>query len=78
MFKSGLISGKEYTASVKETEKARSELNKANTVLSIYGGAHSNYIVKSPISGYIVEKFVNPNMQIRPDNSTNLFTISDG
>jgi len=77
MFKSGLISGKEYTASVKETEKARSELNKANTVLSIYGGAHSNYIVKSPISGYIVEKFVNPNMQIRPDNSTNLFTISD-
>jgi len=34
-------------------------------------------VVKSPISGYIVEKFVNANMQIRSDNSTNLFTISD-
>ncbi len=77
MFKSGLISGKEYMASTKEVEKARSELKKVTTVLSIYGGSHSNYIVKSPISGYIVEKFVNPNMQIRPDNSTNLFTISD-
>ena len=77
MFKSGMISGKEYTAAVKETEKARSELKKGKTVLSIYGGSNSNFIVKSPIAGYIVEKLVNPNMQIRPDNSSNLFTISD-
>ena len=77
MFKSGMISGKEYTAAVKENEKARSELKKGKTVLSIYGGSNSNFIVKSPIAGYIVEKFVNPNMQIRPDNSSNLFTISD-
>ena len=77
MFKSGLISSKEYSAAVNETEKARSELKKVTTVLSIYGGRNSNFIIKSPISGYIVEKFVNPNMQIRPDNSSNLFTISD-
>ncbi|NWJ50264.1 MAG: efflux RND transporter periplasmic adaptor subunit [Bacteroidetes bacterium] len=77
MFKSGLISAKENVAAVKETEKARSELKRATTVLSIYGGSHANYIVKSPISGFIVEKFVNPNMQIRPDNTSNLFTISD-
>jgi cobalt-zinc-cadmium efflux system membrane fusion protein len=77
MYKSGVASEKDYLASVKETEKARSELNRVNTILSIYGGAESNYIIKSPISGYIVEKFINPGMQIRPDNSTNLFTISD-
>ncbi len=77
MYKSGITSEKDYTSALKETEKARSELNKAKTVLSIYGGKQSDYIVSSPISGYIVEKFVNPNMQIRPDNATNLFTISD-
>jgi membrane fusion protein, heavy metal efflux system len=77
MYKSGIVSEKDYTSALKETEKARSELNKAKTVLSIYGGKQSNYIISSPISGFIVEKFVNPNMQIRPDNSTNLFTISD-
>ena len=77
MYKSGISSEKDYLASVKETEKARSELNRVSTVLSIYGGSQSNYIIKSPISGYVVEKFINPGMQIRPDNSTNLFTISD-
>jgi len=77
MYKSGIASGKDYLAAQKEAEKARSELDKSQTILSIYGGNKSDYIVKSPISGYIVEKFINPDMQIRTDNSTNLFTISD-
>lgn len=77
MYKSGIVSEKDYTSAIKDSEKARSEINKTKTVLSIFGGKQSNYIVKSPISGFIVEKFVNPNMQIRPDNATNLFTISD-
>ena len=77
MYKSGIASEKEFSAAKNEVEKSKSELNKATTILSIYGGKQSDYIVKSPISGYIVEKFLNPNMQIRPDNTTNLFTISD-
>jgi membrane fusion protein, heavy metal efflux system len=77
MYKSGIMSDKDYTASQKELDKASSELNKANTVLSIYGNSSKDYVITSPISGYIVEKFVNANMQIRTDNSTNLFTISD-
>jgi cobalt-zinc-cadmium efflux system membrane fusion protein len=77
LYKSGIASEREYLAAKEEKEKSKSELNKVKTVLSIYGGAQSNYIIKSPISGYVVEKFINPNMQIRPDNSTNLFTISD-
>jgi cobalt-zinc-cadmium efflux system membrane fusion protein len=78
MFKSGIVSDKEFTAAQKELDKAKSELNRIQTVLSIYGdNGQSEYVVRSPISGYIVEKFINANMQIRPDNSTSLFTISD-
>jgi len=77
MYKSGIIADKEYTGFQKEMDKAKSEFNRATTVLSIYGNGSKDYVVTSPISGYIVEKFVNANMQIRPDNSTNLFTISD-
>jgi cobalt-zinc-cadmium efflux system membrane fusion protein len=77
MYKSGLVSDKDYTTFQKELDKAKSELNRANTVISIYGNSATDYIVTSPISGYIVEKFVNANMQIRSDNNTNLFTISD-
>jgi membrane fusion protein, heavy metal efflux system len=78
MFKGGISSEKEYTAAQKELDKAHSELKRAETVLSIYGtDKQTDFIVKAPISGYIVEKFINPNMQIRADNSNNLFTISD-
>jgi cobalt-zinc-cadmium efflux system membrane fusion protein len=78
MNKSGILSEKDYTASQTELDKAKAELVRANTVLSIYGSdQHNDYVIRAPISGFIVEKFVNTNMQIRPDNNTNLFTISD-
>ncbi len=78
MFKSGIMSEKEFALSQTDLDKAKSELQRANTVLSIYGSDQQNdYVIKAPISGFIVEKFVNTNMQIRPDNGTNLFTISD-
>ena len=78
MYKSGIMSEKEFSASQTDLDKAKSELQRASTVLSIYGSDQKNdYIIRAPISGFIVEKFVNTNMQIRPDNSTNLFTISD-
>ncbi len=78
LYKSGILSEKEYTAAQKELEKAKSEMQRSSTVLSIYGNENqTDYVVKAPISGFIVEKLVNTNMQIRADNSTNLFTISD-
>ncbi len=78
MYKSGILSEKEYTAAQNDLTKAKSELTRVTTVLSIYGNnSQPEYLVKAPISGFIVEKFVNANMQIRPDNSSNMFTISD-
>jgi cobalt-zinc-cadmium efflux system membrane fusion protein len=77
LYKSGIASEKDYLAAVKETTKSRSELSRVKTILSIFGGSKSEYVIKSPVSGYIVEKNINPEMQIRPDNSINLFTISN-
>jgi len=78
LYRSGILSEREYIASRGELEKARSEYKRALTVISVYGsGPHSDYVIKAPVSGYVVEKFVNTSMQIRPDNNNNLFTISD-
>jgi cobalt-zinc-cadmium efflux system membrane fusion protein len=78
MNKSGILSDKEFTTAQKELDKAKSEFERSSTVLSIYGNSSQHdYLVKAPISGFIVEKFVNTNMQIRADNSSSLFTISD-
>jgi len=77
MYKGNIASENDFIAAQKEKEKAQSELERVKAVISIYGGKQSDYIVKAPVSGFIVEKFINPDMQIRPDNGTNMFTISD-
>ena len=59
-------------------DQAKAELSRVNRVLKINGGnTQGEFVLKSPISGFIVEKFVTNNMVIRSDNSGNLFTISD-
>lgn len=78
MFKSGLASQKDVLAAEAAHEQAESELNRVKRVLQINGGSsNGDYIVRSPINGFIVEKTATNNMSIRADNSTNLFTISD-
>jgi membrane fusion protein, heavy metal efflux system len=53
-------------------------LERVNRVLKLNGGSTTGeYILKAPISGFVVEKTVNNNSTIRTDNSGSLFTISD-
>lgn len=78
MYQSGLSSAKDVVTARKELQKAESELKRIQEVLHIYGvGKKSIHTVKSPISGFIVEKNVMENMQFRADNMDNLFTISN-
>ena len=54
-----------------------SEAERLAEVFSIYhvsGGA--NYQVKAPLSGFVVEKHVNPEEQLRSDDGEEMFTIS--
>ena len=78
MFNSGLASQKELLVAQSTLEQAQSELSRVKRVLNINGGGtNGEYIVRSPISGFVVEKYASNDMSIRSDNSTNLFTISD-
>ena len=78
MFKSGLASQKELLVAESTLEQSQSELSRVRRVLNINGGStNGEYIVRSPISGFVVEKYASNDMSIRSDNSTNLFTISD-
>ncbi|MGH2643369.1 MAG: efflux RND transporter periplasmic adaptor subunit [Chitinophagaceae bacterium] len=40
-------------------------------------GEQSDYLVKSPLSGFVVEKHITENMRLRPDNNENIFTVAD-
>ncbi|MBN8822504.1 MULTISPECIES: efflux RND transporter periplasmic adaptor subunit [unclassified Spirosoma] len=76
LFETKLTSQREVVAAQKELEKAQAESNRVKEVSRIYGiGKASMYTVKAPIDGYVIEKNVNRDMQLRSDNADNLFTI---
>ena len=35
-----------------------------------------NYVVKSPVAGFVIEKKIGPNMQIRPDMNDYILSIA--
>jgi membrane fusion protein, heavy metal efflux system len=78
MYSSGISSQKEYVTVEKEYNKANSEVIRIHSLMKLYGASdNGHYFIKSPIDGYIVERKINPSIQIRSDNSDNIFTISD-
>jgi cobalt-zinc-cadmium efflux system membrane fusion protein len=78
MYKSGLASQRDQLAAQEGYNQAVSSFEKSKRVLNLNGGSMSgDYIVKSPINGFVVDRQINNNMMIRSDNSTGLFTISD-
>lgn len=78
MYKSGLASGRDSIAAQASYDQATAALRKAQQVLQLNGGnLNGQYSVRTPISGFVVEKQATNNMALRPDNSGNLFTISD-
>lgn len=78
MYKSGLMSERDLTLSRNEYKKALAENQRSKQVLQINGrGTQSNYTVSAPISGFVIEKKVTNNMQLRADNGDNMFAIAD-
>jgi len=82
LYKTNFASQSDLIAAREGLAKAQSALNRSQQILKLYGASSSGtaqpiYQVKAPVSGYVVSRNINPNMQLRPDNSTPLFTISD-
>lgn len=77
LYDSKLATEQDYLTAKITYNKALSELNRATQVSAITGGKNSSYIVKAPISGFIIEKNISNNSEVRPDNNTNLFAIAD-
>lgn len=58
-------------------EKAQSQLNKINEIYKIYnltGG--SEFEVRSPLTGFVIQKNINQDMLLRSDRSDNIFDIA--
>nr|WP_068886571.1 efflux RND transporter periplasmic adaptor subunit [Pedobacter panaciterrae] len=78
MFKSGLASQRDLEQAQNDLLVKQAEDKRSRSILSLNGGnKNGTYAIKAPISGFIIDKNVTSNMQVRPDNNENLFTIAD-
>lgn len=77
MYASKLMSERDYISAKQDLNRAQADLNKSQELQKIYSiDSGSEYVVKAPITGFIIEKNINKDMQIRTDNSQNMFTVS--
>jgi cobalt-zinc-cadmium efflux system membrane fusion protein len=80
LYKTNVNSETQELAAKNEYARAQSEANRLLQALSVYGAnpksTDGTYTVLSPIEGYVVEKNINEDMEIRSDNGTNIFTVS--
>ena len=78
MYKSGLSSQVDSVNAAQQYLQAKANLEKAQRILQNNGGSSDGqYVVRAPISGFVVERNINNGMAVRPDNSSNLLTISN-
>ena len=77
MYAAGLSSERDMLQAKQELAAAEAEDKRLKEVFSIYNlSGNSFYQVKSPVSGFIVNKNISKDMQIRSDQSEELFTVS--
>ncbi len=78
LFEGKLISEKELLPIKYEVEKNRISVRKLEESRKIFGDSEkSEYVIKAPMSGYIIKKNVSKDQNLREDNSESIYTIAD-
>jgi cobalt-zinc-cadmium efflux system membrane fusion protein len=77
LYQGNLATEREYMNAQVDYNKALSELNRAKQVASITGGKNAVYELKAPLTGYVIEKNITANSEVRQDNNNPLFAVAD-
>ncbi|MDR2237954.1 MAG: efflux RND transporter periplasmic adaptor subunit [Chryseobacterium sp.] len=78
MFEGKLTTEREVLEAKSVLQKAQDQLQRATAVSTVYNVKKGNiYSVVAPISGYIVQKNINKDMQLRSDRSENIFDVAN-
>ncbi len=78
LFKSGLASSLDVSVAQTNYDQALAQLEMSKRVLKINGdNTKGEWVVRAPVSGFIVQKSITNGTTIRTDNGNNIFTISD-
>lgn len=78
MYEGKLNTERDVLEAKSQLQKAEDQMQRASAVSTVYNVKHGNiYSVLAPISGYIVHKDINKDMQLRSDRSENIFDVAN-
>lgn len=77
LYEGKLNTEREVLSAKSELDKAKSQLDRVKETYRIYSlKPNAIYEVRSPISGFIIEKTINQDMLLRNDHTNNIFDIA--
>ena len=77
LYEGKLNTEREVITAKSELEKAESQLNRIQETYKIYSlKQNSVYEVRSPLSGFILQKVINEGMLLRNDHTNNIFDVA--
>lgn len=78
MYEGKLNTERDVLEAKSQLQKAQDQMQRAHAVSTVYNVKMGNiYSVVAPISGYIVQKNINKDMQLRSDRSDNIFDVAN-
>ena len=78
MYEGKLNTERDVLEAKSQLQKAEDQMQRASAVSTVYNVKNGNiYSVLAPISGYIVHKDINKDMQLRSDRSENIFDVAN-
>lgn len=78
MFEARMIAEKELLPLQFEVDRAKLSLKRIEESRKLYGtNERSEYIVRAPMSGYVIKKNISKDQQLRSDNGDALYTIAE-
>ncbi|MFI5207844.1 MAG: efflux RND transporter periplasmic adaptor subunit [Gemmatimonadales bacterium] len=79
LFAHQVIAQRELQQAVNDSAQARAERDRAQARVQQLGASPSvgqDYVLRAPIAGDVVDRTLNPGMEVRPDLAVPLFTVS--
>jgi cobalt-zinc-cadmium efflux system membrane fusion protein len=78
MYDSRLIAEKELLPLQYEVDKAKLAIRRLEETKKLYGtNDRSEYVVRAPMSGFIINKNISKDQQLRSDNGQSIYTIAE-
>ncbi|MDP9120819.1 MAG: efflux RND transporter periplasmic adaptor subunit [Acidobacteriota bacterium] len=81
LYEHGAAAKKDLEGAEADQLRSKVESERAKTRLTLLGGrlgaVDQHFVLRSPIAGTVVDRIINPGLEVRTDGQTALYTISD-